>query len=536
MALCEPEIDEAEKDIAKIRGIEITNRDNLHLCFKFERQRAKWERNSKTKCFGTFIPPDDERIITIRKRSPKLERETLRKLTNLRRNGIFKKADKGASLVYMTKDYYNRAAAKQLAKDNYTKLEEDNTEKIISEGFDEIKIEWDKDESSFGKKLNKLKVKGKRDKVLYQLPKVHKPVDIDGLLKFRPIVDCKFTTGAEIDKFCAEFLAPLTDYISKIAVKDNIKALEKLRSIHNVNDETTLIGIDVEDLYTNVPIAESIGRTIDLAKESGLGNEKQRETVRKLLLLILKCNVFKFGNEIYQIREGLPMGSSSAPLLADAFLFSLERHKIARFENNGNTVLRYRDDILGVCTNENEALKLKEIYESLHPNLKITYEISKRSTNFLDIRVSNLNGSNYLRLGVYHKATDTMEMLDWKSEHTRETLEGVVYGKCLRIIRTVNNKQDFWSEMFNLFSACKKKHYLWSKVMKIATKALSTAMKTSWPYRRKKNDDDEFKTNTVILYAKHLEPIYKILKKRKKRVAKRVGRRLITYLQKTADV
>ena len=121
-----------------------------------------------------------------------------------------------------------------------------------------------------------------------------------------------------------------------ITARDNLAALEKLR-VAEITDETTLVSIDVEDLYTNVPILESVASAIKLAEETQLGSQRDRDYVRACLELVLTNNVFEFNGVHYLAKEGLPMGSNSSPVLADAHRFQpVGEHAASPCSNDGH--------------------------------------------------------------------------------------------------------------------------------------------------------------------------------------------------------
>ena len=83
--------------------------------------------------------------------------------------------------------------------------------------------------------------------------------------------------------------------------------------------------MDVSSLYTNIDHTEGADACFQKLKE------RQNKTVpssllRKLILLILKCNVFRFGTSYYSQIKGTAMGTPMAPNYANLFM--------DRFEND----------------------------------------------------------------------------------------------------------------------------------------------------------------------------------------------------------
>ena len=83
--------------------------------------------------------------------------------------------------------------------------------------------------------------------------------------------------------------------------------------------------------------------------------------------------------------------------------------------------------------------KLKEFLNclnSLHPNLKFTYEKSKLSVNFLDSSVSIVN--NKLETALFCKPTDRHQPFHFNSPHPFHKTKSMVSRKGLRIKRFVH--------------------------------------------------------------------------------------------------
>ena len=74
-------------------------------------------------------------------------------------------------------------------------------------------------------------------------------------------------------------------------------------------------------------------------------------------------------------------------------------------------------------------------------SIKFTYESSKTSIPFLDVKVSLSNG--YLSTDLHIKYTDSHPFLHYTSSHPDHTKRSFIYSQALRISRTCANKSDF---------------------------------------------------------------------------------------------
>ena len=124
---------------------------------------------------------------------------------------------------------------------------------------------------------------------------------------------------------------------------------------------------------------------------------------RELCLAIdfLIDNIYvRFGNSVFRQLIGIPMGTNSAPLLADLFLHTFEYDFMLRTMKQDMTkavqfsnTFRYIDDLLSV-NNENFGNYISDIYPS---DLEVC---------FLNTRIKNGDSNTPFHLSVYDKRDD----------------------------------------------------------------------------------------------------------------------------------
>ena len=102
---------------------------------------------------------------------------------------------------------------------------------------------------------------------------------------------------------------------------------------------------------------------------------------------------------------------------------------------------RYIDDVFFIWTHGQE--KLDSFLEELNrcnSYLKFTYESSKTSIPFLDLKVRLSNGD--LSTDLYIKTTDRHQLLHYTSSHPDHTKRPIIYSQVLRISKICSNKSD----------------------------------------------------------------------------------------------
>ena len=96
--------------------------------------------------------------------------------------------------------------------------------------------------------------------------------------------------------------------------------------------------------------------------------------------------------------------------------------------------LKYIDNVFFIWKEKEEELEeFLENLKNLHPGLKFTREKSKKSVNFLDVKVSFID--QHLKTDLYCNPTDCHQFLDFNSAHPIDIKKSIVYSQDLRIKR-----------------------------------------------------------------------------------------------------
>jgi len=144
-----------------------------------------------------------------------------------------------------------------------------------------------------------------------------------------------------------------------------------------------IISIDVESLFTNVPIEETIliikdaffkEKTEKVTRtKKNMGNKNMRlgdsqyegnlnglpwEHFEYLLRNCLQESIFTFNNKLYKQIDGVSMGSRLGPIIANIFMDYFECLHMNELTMLGVKLwLRYVDDTFVVINNKNQAEK-----------------------------------------------------------------------------------------------------------------------------------------------------------------------------------
>eukprot|EP00111_Clytia_hemisphaerica_P020238 TCONS_00059660-protein len=234
------------------------------------------------------------------------------------------------------------------------------------------------------------------------LPKIHKRYE--NIPKFRPIVDTTGTSHYKVGEYLTNLLHPLT--VNEFTFKDSYDAVSKIQNIppELFQNGYQFVSFDVESLFTNVPLK----RTLNIIcrrvfKEKRIGTTLQERTLKKLIRDTCTKTAFSCNNVLYEQCDGVSMGSSLGPVLANLIMTELEEKVVRPLITKGTLKFygRYVDDTL-LAIKPKDVKKVHKAFEKFDKNLKFTVDEFKNETpHFLDIDMPTDE------FQVYRKPTNT---------------------------------------------------------------------------------------------------------------------------------
>ena len=251
---------------------------------------------------------------------------------------------------------------------------------------------------------------GSRLAHLYGLPKTHKPK-----LAIRPILSATNTYNYALAKWLDDKLKPLS--LNQHTVTDIFDFVNEVREL-KINKGHILVSYDVSSLFTNVPLDETIAILTEKAFRDNWFNSTYNLNISKedlidLLSVSTKGQLFQFNGALYEQTDGVAMGSTLGPLLANVFMSSLEE-KLELEGKLPNYYRRYVDDTLTIMPNITTATDFLNTLNHAHPSVSFTMEIEKDGTlPFLGTQL--LNRAPQIETKVYVKPTNTGLLVHFQS-------------------------------------------------------------------------------------------------------------------------
>ena len=149
--------------------------------------------------------------------------------------------------------------------------------------------------------------------------------------------------------------------------------------------------LDVDSLFTNVPLDETIKTCIDeLFKSDMTASGLNKKEMFEMLSLTLKESIILFDNKYYSQIDGVAMGSPLGPTLANIFLCYHESNWLKDCPKNFKPIYykRYVDNIFVLLNKPEHAQFFLEHINKKHKNIKFSIETKLNgSLFFLDVKI-----------------------------------------------------------------------------------------------------------------------------------------------------
>ena len=390
------------------------------------------------------------------------EFQSLQKLAN-NNDIIIQKSDKGNSIVLIDKiTYIERMSEILNDSSKFVPL----IPNVFQEGKELHYIEKHSLKLELKKKLyeaNKiskhqydfLKPIGSQPGVMYGLPKVHKEL-VNGCPKYRPILSALGTFSYNLAKFLVPVLNDLT--VNAYTIKNYFtfgqEVLDKSSTLY-------MGSLDVESLFTNLPLQETIDICIDnLFKNNEIVNNLDKTEFRTLLQFATDDPWFIFNKVFYKQIDGVAMGSPLGPTMANIFLSFYEQHWLDNCPTDFKPVFyrRYVDDIF-VMFNSNDHLKLFTDYmNTCHHRIKFTSEAEQNGDMpFLDFKFTR--EGDHIISSVYRKPTFTGVYTNFESLMPLDYKKGLIMTLLFRIFNICSNFKLITEEISKLKIIMRKNGY-----------------------------------------------------------------------------
>ena len=271
------------------------------------------------------------------------------------------------------------------------------------------------------------------------LPKLHKDTWLDPAMPpGRPIVADTGSASRRAGDLIEHFLRPLCVQLPS-HLKDTRHLIAILRETI-LPPNCLLFTLDVEALYTNVPIDEGI-QAVSTMFLRFPDVKRPSLSILTLLRVILNSNVFVYEDTTWLQKHGVSMGQKFGGSFANVFLGHWERAALSSAPRQPLVWLRFQDDIFGVWQHDTGAFQdFVTHLNSRHSKIKLT-PTSGSSVHFLDVHIA-INGTSLVH-EPYFKPSDSHLVLPPSSHHPPTTFRSLLFGELLRLATNSSSRDGF---------------------------------------------------------------------------------------------
>ena len=247
------------------------------------------------------------------------DRKKIKTLQNLRDRCMILKPDKGQGIVLINKmDYYQSLERLFGDRKKFQVLDHDPTLTNLVTIRNYIQTIYKRGEIT-ETEMKEIRPKAAQVGRAHGLPKIHKKYT--DLPSFRPIIDTTNTPHYGVGKFLTRLLNPLTQNV--YSIKDSFEAVDRIRSMPTelFDESYRYFFFDVTSLFTNVPLNNTINIILHrIYKENIVKTNMRKSTLKKLIKGSCTKTAFSFDGRIYKQIDGVFMGLSLGPVLANVTL------------------------------------------------------------------------------------------------------------------------------------------------------------------------------------------------------------------------
>ena len=249
---------------------------------------------------------------------------------------------------------------------------------------------------------SKLSTSGSSPGIMYGLPKIHKPN-----VPMRPILSANNTTSYNLSQYLVTLLSDLST--NEFTIKNSYDFVNYINTLKDSN-KYIMCSFDIESLFTNIPLDETIEIIISLLFPDGNNtfHSFSKSEFKSLLNLATKSSTFLFDDKLYKQIDGVAMGTPCGPTLANIFLNFHEKNWLNNCppELKPKVYKRYVDDTFLLFENRDQMENFLQYLNVQHPNIRFTREVEEGgSLSFLDILITKAN--NKFETSVFRKETFT---------------------------------------------------------------------------------------------------------------------------------
>jgi hypothetical protein len=298
-------------------------------------------------------------------------------------------------------------------------------------------------------------------------------------LKSRPIVSCPGSLlhplGLWIDRQLQPVAACQPSYFkNSYALREELLQME-------LPPNAVLFTADATSMYTTIPTntAMVVIKNLLLNYSSTHNPNYPVKAVIQGLSLVMRNNIFTFGDVTFRQLNGTAMGTPPAPPYATIYYAAHEEGLLQRHQSHLVYYKRFIDDVIGIYLRDPDPTVDEDNWKRLQTDMNgadgLEWEFSKRSqcVDFMDLTVSIQNRRIVTTL--FEKPLNLHLYIPPHSAHPPGLLPGIVFGTLFRIFTLCSNPDDRIERTRIFFQRLIARGYKSDKLKPLFYKAIARA-------------------------------------------------------------
>jgi hypothetical protein len=276
-------------------------------------------------------------------------------------------------------------------------------------------------------------------------------------LKTRPIVSVSGSLLHALGRWLDNQLQPLVRSLpSFIASSWELKNC--LESLPPLPTNARLFTCDAVSMYTNIDTDHALEVIADFLRHHRLAQGLPAEAIIAGLEIIMRWNVFQFGDTYWQQLSGTAMGTPPACVYATLYFAIHELAMPVALRACLAIYKRYIDDGIGIWIGTTLQWQEFQHWINSFGSLRWTFTALAREIDYLDVTI-RLDTSMSIRFTLFEKPLNLYLYLPPHSAHPPGVLTGLIYGMIRRAYRLTTDPADCKSYLRKFYTRLRYRGY-----------------------------------------------------------------------------
>jgi hypothetical protein len=317
----------------------------------------------------------------------------------------------------------------------------------------------------------------------YLLPKIHKTP-----WSTRPIVSCCGSITHGLARWLDQQLQPIVKKLPNY-ITSSLDLKQKLSQLSLDWSKVRLFTCDAISMYTNIDTDHALIVISDFLRRHPAYNDMAVEPIIKALEIVMRNNVFRFGDTFWLQISGSAMGTPPACMYATLYFAINELNFYPKFKQLVPFYFRYIDDGIGAwliqhdeATDTAEWERFKTAF--IFGNLRWTFSDKETSVDYLDLTLT-VDPISGIHTRIYEKPHNLYLYIPPHSAHQPGILRSTTIGMIKRFYSLSSFQSDFVRSVISFFRRLCTRGYCPNVLRPLFREAIQRAQTT-----RSRHEDD----------------------------------------------